>query len=368
MNAITSSPPTSVATAQLALVLTPGLGPQGQLRLLQEFGSAEAACGATAAQWRAAGVRVSRRAQKAPDSDDVAEAVNRLTRAGAAVLDWTCEDYPTRLRQISDPPPFLFVRGDIRFCHLNTIAIVGARRASGYGRRIAAHLATRLAAAGFVIVSGLALGIDAAAHQGALSARLPTVAVTACGPERIYPRRHLELAKAVEANGAIVTEFAPGTPPLPRHFPRRNRIISGLCLGVVIVEAGERSGSLITARLALEQGREVFAVPGAVTNPLARGTHQLLRDGARLVADAGDVLDELGAQLAVPFGLAGAIENPNLSTQALRVLRELNAHPSSADMLSGNGIGGIREVSAALQELALLGLVEKQVDGLWGVR
>ena len=199
-------------------------------------------------------------------------------------------DYPERLRQIHDPPGRLYVDGQLPTQPM--IAIVGSRHATPYGRRVAHRLARDLSDAGVVVVSGLARGIDAAAHRGALEGKSPTVAVMATGLDRIYPPEHAQLAKSIAATGAGVTEAENGTLPLPARFPVRNRIISGLSLGVVVVEAAERSGALITARMAAEQGREVFCVPGSIENPLAVGGHQLIKDGAKLVQTVEDVLEE----------------------------------------------------------------------------
>jgi DNA processing protein len=199
-------------------------------------------------------------------------------------------DYPALLKQIHDPPPRLFVSG--RLPAEPMIAIVGSRRATPYGQRAARRLARDLSALGVVVVSGLARGIDAAAHRGALEGGSPTVAVMATGLDRIYPPEHAELAQAIAQSGAVITEAEPGTPPLPGRFPVRNRIISGLSLGVVVVEAAQRSGALITARMAAEQGRDVLCVPGSIENPLATGVHQLIKDGAKLVQTVEDVLDE----------------------------------------------------------------------------
>jgi DNA processing protein len=201
--------------------------------------------------------------------------------------------YPWLLKQIHDPPPRLYVSG--RLPPEPMIAIVGSRRATPYGCRAAYRLACDLSAAGVVVVSGLARGIDAAAHRGALEGGTPTVAVMATGLDRIYPPEHAELAAAIVGSGALVTEAEEGTLPLPGRFPVRNRIISGLSLGVVVVEAAERSGALITARMAAEQGREVFCVPGSIENPLAVGGHQMIKDGAKLVQTVEDVLDEFPA-------------------------------------------------------------------------
>ena len=202
----------------------------------------------------------------------------------------TDSTYPALLKQIHDPPARLFVRGTIP--EGPAIAIVGSRRATPYGQRAAQRLARDLSNEGVVVVSGLARGIDAAAHRGALEGPTPTVAVMATGLDRVYPPEHAELATAIATTGAVVTEAEEGTIPLPGRFPVRNRIISGLSLGVIVVEAAERSGALITARMAAEQGREVFCVPGSIENPLAVGSHRLIKDGAKLVQTVEDVLDE----------------------------------------------------------------------------
>jgi DNA processing protein len=211
--------------------------------------------------------------------------------ADASSTVWlTDPGYPGLLKQIADPPPRLFVRGKIPDAPM--IAIIGSRRATPYGQRVGRKLATELSHAGVVVVSGLARGIDGAAHRGALEGPTPTLAVMATGLDRIYPPEHGELADAIAASGALVTEAVEGTLPLPGYFPVRNRIISGLSLGVVVIEAAARSGALVTARMALEQGREVFCVPGSIENPLTAGTHRLLKDGAKLVETVEDVLDE----------------------------------------------------------------------------
>lgn len=202
-------------------------------------------------------------------------------------------DYPARLAAIPDPPPVLLLEGLNSALAAPQLAVVGSRRATLAAREFARELAAGLTAAGLAITSGLATGVDGAAHAGALDAGGLTLAVFGCGPDRIYPRAHAELAARIRDHGLLVSEFALGTPPLPAHFPRRNRIISGLCLGTVVIEAALTSGSLVTARQALDQGREVFAVPGSVRNPLSRGCHALIRDGATLVEQVSDVLDAL---------------------------------------------------------------------------
>lgn len=210
--------------------------------------------------------------------------------SGHRVVWLTDPAYPALLRQIHDPPPRLFVAGQIPSGP--TIAVIGSRRATPYGESVAFRLARDLSHEGVIVVSGLARGIDAAAHRGALEGPTPTIAVMATGLDRIYPPEHKELARSIARTGALLTEAQPGTLPLPGYFPVRNRIISGLSLGVVVVEAAERSGALITARMALEQGRDVFCVPGSIDNPVAVGSHRLLKDGAKLVETVEDVLDE----------------------------------------------------------------------------
>jgi DNA processing protein len=233
--------------------------------------------------------------------EDADAALRRGAAAGLEVIGWLDARYPPRLRTIPDPPPALWTRGDVRSLDSShTVAIVGSRAASSYGLAVAQQLAHDLAAAGMTVVSGLARGCDAAAHRGALEAGGRTVAVVGCGADVIYPREHRSLFDEISAAGVIVSELPPGAPPLPVHFPMRNRIISGLSAGVVIVEASSRSGSLITAASALEQGREVMAVPGNVLSERHTGCHELLRDGACLVQSARDVIEALGWMASIP--------------------------------------------------------------------
>lgn len=222
-----------------------------------------------------------------------------LARDDAHLLTPADAGYPALLREIPNPPPQLFVRGSVDALALPQLAIVGSRHATPSGTETAQSFASHLAGRGFCITSGLAEGIDAAAHRGALAARGRTVAVCGTGPDIVYPRQHEALAEEIIASGgAIVSEFAPGTPVLRSNFPRRNRLISGLAVGTLVVEASLRSGALITARHAMEQGREVFAIPGSIHNPVARGCHRLIRNGAKLVETAADIVDELGGLLA----------------------------------------------------------------------
>jgi len=222
--------------------------------------------------------------------DDLRARVEVIASSAVAIVD---TEYPPLLREIIDPPFALFYRGDLSLLQKPLVAMVGSRRASPYGTNAAAHIARQLVSAGVTIVSGLARGIDAASHQAALEAGGNTIAVLGTGIDIIYPRSHVRLTKEIAAHGLMLTEFPPGTPPLALNFPIRNRLISGMSLGTIIVEATSRSGSLITARTAADQGREVFGVPGSIFSPGSEGTHRLIQYGAKLVHDVNDVLEEL---------------------------------------------------------------------------
>ena len=232
-------------------------------------------------------------------ASEAAAQLANATRLGFVALPLFDPRYPTLLAAIPDPPPLLWLRGQVAALHAPAIAIVGSRGATPYGLAMAARLATDLAVAGLVIVSGLARGIDSAAHAATVSAKRKTIGVLGCGIDRIYPSEHRDLASEMEHNGAVVSEFPPRVPPLQHHFPLRNRIISGLSSAVVVVEAPEKSGALITAGAALEQGREVLVVPGPATGGRNRGGHQLIRDGAKLVENAADILQEISTACGI---------------------------------------------------------------------
>ncbi len=230
-----------------------------------------------------------------PDRRRVSEELAWLAQDQAHLITMDDAGYPGLLREIPDPPPLLYVRGDPRVLVQPQIAITGSRNPTTDGRHNAGEFAAALSRAGLVVTAGLALGIDASAHQAALLAGGSTIAVLGTGVDRVYPSRHRDLAHEIAHRGAIVSELPLGSAPRREHFPRRNRIISGMSLGVLVVEAGMRSGSLITARLAAEQGREVFAIPGSIHSPLARGCHALIRQGAKLVENTSDILEEIAA-------------------------------------------------------------------------
>ncbi len=353
--------------ALLVLLRAPGLGPRRARRLLDEYGSPEAVLEAPHNALAAAGVPSgARRFLARPDRALLAEDLAWAEAGDHHVIAWGSAGYPALLAGIADPPIALFVMGDPALLGAAQIALVGARNPSLTGREIAGEFAAFLAGAGFAITSGLALGIDAAAHAGALDAGGKTLAILGTGPDRVYPRRNAALAERIAAGGTLVSEFPPGTPPLPEHFPRRNRIISGLARATVVIEAALGSGSLITARLAAEQGREVFAVPGSIRSPLARGCHALIRDGAGLVERPSDILEALGSLRATPpvaaeTGESGAQE----SDPDYRILLDaLGFHPVTADTL-GERTG---LTSQALSSMLLILELKGEVEALPGSR
>ena len=279
------------------MTLAPGIGSRTAARLYEHFGAPSAVLAASHTDLSALGLKPETvEALKRPDESRIQAILDWADRPDTHLLGLDEPAFPPCLKAIADPPPLLYVRGDTALLSEPQIAIVGSRNPSPAGRELTADLARELARCGLVVTSGLALGIDAAAHEAALETG-QTIAVLGTGPDLVYPSAHVDLACRVASRGALVSEFAPGQGPLARNFPRRNRIISGLSLGVLVTEAAIKSGSLITARSALEQGREVFAVPGSISSPLSKGCHALIRDGARLVETAADILSELAPQL-----------------------------------------------------------------------
>lgn len=267
--------------------------------MLAHFGTAAAVFAADRAELRQLDLpAASLDALRQPDWRRVEQDLAWLERSGNYLLQQDDPRYPPLLRQITYPPPLLFVHGNLESLRAPQLAIVGTRNPTPLGRDTAHHFAAYLAGAGLAVTSGLALGIDAAAHQGALSGNGLTIAVMGTSLDRIYPAKHRDLAHAIAENGALVSELPTGTPAMAENFPRRNRLISGLAMGVLVVEAALQSGSLITARQALEQGREVFAIPGSIHNPMVKGCHALIRQGAKLVETASDILEELGSLAA----------------------------------------------------------------------
>jgi len=285
------------ALAWLGLALVVELTPRRAFKLVERFGTPDAVLDATLSALERADVPAETAAAIREGRARARTELASLARAGARVVAWSDEAYPRQLREIPDPPLVLAVRGTL-VDDEPAVAVVGTRQASEYGRRIAAEIASGLAGVGVTVVSGLASGIDGTAHQAALAAGGRTVAVFGTGIDRVYPRWHRELAESIVGQGALVSEFPCGAEPMKFHFPRRNRVISGLALGTVVVEAAEESGSLITAKFAVEQNRDVFAVPGPADAPRHRGPNRLIREGARLITCAKDVLEELLPALA----------------------------------------------------------------------
>ncbi|ODU43356.1 MAG: DNA protecting protein DprA [Lysobacteraceae bacterium SCN 69-123] len=303
----------------------------------------------------------------AADAEWLAQPGNRLIELGDA-------DYPALLAESPGPPPVLFISGNSDLLWFPQIAIVGSRNPTSGGIDTAADFAASFARSGLVVTSGLADGIDAAAHAAALDAGQPTIAVVGTGPDRVYPARNRVLATRIREHGCIVSEFAPGTAARPDHFPRRNRIIAGLALGTLVVEAAQRSGALITARNASEAGREVFAIPGSIHNPLARGCHRLIRDGAALVETSADVIDALGpAAQRLASSLRGRLQavaaasatapaaNPiEPDPQRVRLLAALGHDPVGIDILAERSGLTVGELSSMLVLLELEGVVSAQ--------
>ncbi|MEQ6291061.1 DNA-processing protein DprA [Vogesella sp. GCM10023246] len=350
--------------AWATLAFSPGVGPQRFLQLLQRFGSAEAALSARPAQLG-----------ELLDRDIAATLGGELAQqSAAAALAWAAadgchlitlqdDDYPCQLAEAGAAPPLLFARGRRELLAAPMLAIVGSRNSTPQGDDNARSFARTLAANGYSIVSGLAGGIDAAAHEGALSQAASTVAVIGTGIDRVYPARNRELAHRIAEQGLLLSEFPLGSPPLAQNFPRRNRIIAGLARGCLVVEATLQSGSLITARLALEAGREVMAIPGSILNPQARGCHRLLKDGARLVETVDDVLDEVGRLPLRPSPptLSAASDDDALPQQPL--LQAMGFDPVDADTLAARLGLTPGVVYAMLLELEIQGHVDSMHGG-----
>lgn len=306
---------------------------------------------------------------KNPDWTLIDYDLNWLSQPNNCVITLNHANYPPLLKEISDPPPLLFVRGNPEILAFPACAIVGSRNPSSSGLEIAFNFAKSLSECGYTIVSGLALGIDAASHQGALKAKGYTVAVAGTGLDRVYPARNKDLATEIVNTGAMISEFPPGTTAKAHHFPRRNRIISGLCLGLLVVEAAKQSGSLITARMALEQNREVFAIPGSIFNPLARGCNALIREGAILVETPKDIIDELSVynqqdnqqgEKYLPVAMQSTLD---LEQQTL--LNLVLFSPTSIDMLVENAQAPVEVISSMLLILELQGYLEATPGGCY---
>ena len=362
-----SKPDHSEHALWLALTRIKGLGCISFKKLASHFADPTQSLSATAAELFA----IEGIDRKAVDGllaftqwDEVEQEVQRAEDAGVKIIPFGSGIYPARLRSIADPPPCLYIKGEIRREDDKAVAVIGTRSASHYGRRVARDLCRGLASLGFTVISGMARGIDGVAHDEALNAGGRTIAVLGSGVDRAYPPEHRKLYHRITENGAVISELPLGAPPLAFNFPARNRLISGLSAGVVVVEATEKSGSLITAAIALEQGREVFAVPGEVGSSRSRGGHRLIRQGAKLVENVDDILEEIAPQLVARDRQPAALRTLPVDAQPethkiFDLLQERSLHID--EVIEASGFSASR-VSQILLELELQGFL-KQLPG-----
>jgi DNA processing protein len=343
--------------------LIKGIGAVRMQALVQHFGDLEDAWKAQPADLAQAGLglKVIERIVQAREQVDLEKVWKKIESQNIHILTWEDEAYPQRLKEIDQPPPVLYLRGDYLPDDLFAVAIVGTRRATPYGRQITEELASFLAAHGITVVSGLARGIDAIAHQTALKAGGRTIGVLGSGVDKIYPPEHRALADKMIESGAIISDYAPGTPPDATNFPPRNRIISGLSLAVVVIEAGETSGALITAEFAAEQGREIFAVPGSILAPQSKGTNKLIQNGALPLLSVNDLMQALDLTRMGDHKAARKII-PADETEA-RLMSVLSLEPLHVDEIRNQTELPIEKVSATLALMELKGMV-RQVGGM----
>ena len=346
--------------AWLALSLVRGLGGEGARNLLREFGSPEAVFTASISAL-ASVVKTNTAAEiaKGVPDEPLAAALAWLEDGNNHIVTLADSAYPQALLNIADPPLLLYVKGRLDLLNRPALAVVGSRNATPQGAHNAEAFSRSLSDAGLCIISGMAHGIDAAAHRGALQGQSSSIAVVGTGLDKVYPAANRDLAHALAAQGALVSEFSPGTPPLAANFPRRNRIISGMSIGCLVVEAGLQSGSLITARLALEQGRDVFAIPGSIHSPQSKGSHALIKQGAKLVETAQDILEELGSQLVAPVQAADRHDSGSA------LFEHLGFDAVDMDTLVARCGLTVSQLSAMLLALELEGSVSKLPGGLY---
>ncbi len=372
----------------LALHLVPGLGARNALKLIRTFGDPQGVFHASLSELRGSGLRaaVAEAIHAGTSFEDANGEAGRVAQAGVDVITFQDSRYPERLKEIFDPPILLYARGRAELLRESSVALVGSRRPTPYGQAVAEKLGRELAALGLTVVSGMARGIDSFAHRGALQSTGDTIAVLGCGVDVVYPRENRKMADEIAKRGLLVSEFAMGSTAFPQNFPVRNRIISGLSLGVMVVEGAQYSGSLITARLALDQGREVFAVPGSIVSKLSWGPNLLIKQGAKLVQEAADVLEEM--PLEVRQRLAGAVSaNGTQASHETSKPRQTSFWQEAASPLARELLTLLRvdssmhideiirtreqlspsEILSALGELELFGVV-KQLPGKYFVR
>ena len=345
----------------VALLRIPGIGRTRFSILGRAFGTMREAWEATPGALRAAGLddkAVSAIAEGRPGVSPDQE-IERLAQAQVRAIAINDPAYPPRLKEIFDPPPLLYIKGTLVEQDRSSITMVGTRSPSAYGREVAATLAADLGQNGITVVSGLARGIDAAAHSSALQAGGRTIAVQACGLDMVYPPGHAGLAKRIVENGAVVSDYPLGTRPRAEYFPRRNRILAGLTLGTLVIEAGKKSGALITSKFAGEEGREVLAVPGSIFSPVSLGTNLLIQDGAKAVLSVNDILEELNVR--VPAQQLQLPNLPDVSGAEAALLQHVPPEPTHIDLIRRSAGLPIEEVSGTLAVLELKGVI-KQVN------
>lgn len=343
--------------------LIKGIGAVRFQGLVSHFDSLQTAWNAAPAELAQAGLgpKLVERVLAARHSVDLDQIWSRIEAQGVRVLTWPDEAYPTRLKEIDQPPPVMYIRGDYLPDDLFAVAIVGTRQVTPYGRQITEELASFLASNGITVVSGLARGVDAVAHQAALKAGGRTIGILGSGVDKIYPPEHQNLARQMIERGAVMSDYAIGTPPDASNFPPRNRIISGLSLAVVVIEAGETSGALITAEFAAEQGREVFAVPGSILAPQSKGTNKLIQNGALPLLSVNDIMQALNFTRIGEHKAARKVI-PADETEA-RVLQVLGSQPMHVDEIRTQADLPIEKVSATLALMELKGMV-RQLGGM----
>ena len=365
----------------IALQYIPGLGARRTAQLLPQFDSIQQFVHSDAQQLKrlrltadiSSALRdLARQGSESHAGKQALTALQRLDSEGWHAVTWEDPRYPALLREAPAPPPMLYVNGSVELLASTQIAMVGSRHASPAGLETARQFGAELSRAGLTVTSGLALGIDAACHRGALQANSPTIAVIATGLDLVYPRRHSELAQQIAEHGAIVSEFPLGTAPNAKHFPQRNRIISGLSLGVLVVEAALRSGSLITARYALEQNREVFAIPGSINSPVSKGCNALIQQGAKLVETTADVLAELPpmeiCMAAEEIATKPKVDPLQGQKSAQQILAAVDFAATDTDRIIQRSGLPAAAVMATLMQLELLGLIAECPGGFSRLR
>jgi len=353
----------SHATDWVALSLAQKIGTTLFYHLVERFGSPQAVLDATPQELRRVNglgpERIAALAEKDRLRKAAAEELSRLHKLGAQAIVFADDVYPELLRQTAQPPPVLYVYGRSELLNGYGVGIVGSRAATSYGRRISHRLGKELGSAGICVVSGVALGIDAEAHAGCLEGGGPTIGVLGCGIDVVYPGKNRRLFEQIRSRGLLVSEYPLGTRPEGFRFPARNRIIAGLCRGIIVVEASKKSGSLITVQYALEEGREVFAVPGQIDSDRSAGAHWLVQQGATLIVSAADVLEQLsGAPAGTKVAESGGGVSPEIDAEAADLLSLLEPYPQNRDELLRRSGLNLQRLQGALLTLELAGLVE----------